>query len=70
MSDIKVLVATQAQKEALEGFYEDGYELRFIQDAQNRWVVNDKVITNGHFLAIREQLEALPIIDFQPKITE
>lgn len=67
---IKVLVATQAQKEALEGFYEDGYELRFIQDAQNRWVVNDKVITNGHFLSIREQLEALPIIDFQPKITE
>jgi hypothetical protein len=70
MSDIKVLLATQAQKESLEGFYEQGYELKFVEDANGDWVVNDKVVTNGHFLSIRKQLEALPIINFQPKIIE
>ena len=64
---IKVLKATLKQKQALEGFYEDGYELKFIEDANGNWVVNDKVITNGHFLEIREQLQALPMIDYVPK---
>lgn len=63
----QVLKATLAQKNQLEGIYEDGNELRFIEDADGNWVVNDKVVTNGHFLSIREQLEALPIIDFNPK---
>jgi hypothetical protein len=65
---MKVLKATLAQKEALEGFYEEGYELRFIEDAKGNWVVNEKVVTNGHFLSIREQLQALPLIDYQEKI--
>lgn len=64
---IKVLKATLAQKNQLEGIYEDGYELRFVEDANGNWVVNDKVVTNGHFLSIREQLQALPIIDYNPK---
>lgn len=63
----KVLNATLAQKNQLEGIYEDGYELRFVEDADGNWVVNDKVITNGHFLSIREQLQALPLIDYVPK---
>jgi len=65
---MKVLKATLAQKEALEGFYEEGYELRFIEDAKGNWVVNDKVVTNGHFLSIREQLQSLPLIDYEEKI--
>jgi hypothetical protein len=65
---MKVLKATLAQKEALEGFYEEGYELRFVEDANGNWVVNDKVVTNGHFLSIRKQLQALPLIDYQEKI--
>lgn len=64
---MKVIKATLKQKTALEGFYEDGYELRFIEDANGNWVVNDKVVTNGHFLSIREQLQALPLIDYVPK---
>ena len=64
---MKVLKATLKQKNALEGFYEEGYELRFIEDANGNWVVNDKVVNNGHFLAIREQLQALPLIDYVPK---
>jgi hypothetical protein len=65
---MKVLKATQEQKEALEGFYEEGYELRFVEDANGNWVVNDKVVTNGHFLSIREQLQSLPLIDYEEKI--
>jgi hypothetical protein len=65
---MKVLKATLAQKEALEGLYEEGYELRFIEDAKGNWVVNDKVVNNGHFLSIREQLQSLPLIDYQEKI--
>jgi hypothetical protein len=65
---IKVLKATLSQKEALEGFYEEGHELRFIEDAKGNWVVNDKVVNNGHFLSIREQLQELPLIDYQPKV--
>lgn len=67
MSFVKVLKATLEQKQSLEGVYEEGYVLEFVEDANGNWVVNDKVVTNGHFLAIREQLLALPIIDFIPK---
>lgn len=65
---IEVLKATQEQKEALEGFYQKGAELRFIEDADGNWVVNTRVIQNGNFLEIREQLLQLPIIEFKPKI--
>jgi hypothetical protein len=65
---MKVLLAPAEQKETLEGFYEEGYELRFIEDAKGNWVVNDKVVTNGHFLSIRDQLQSLPLIDYQEKI--
>ena len=37
-------------------------------DAKGKWVVNDKVVNNGHFLSIREQLQSLPLIDYQEKI--
>lgn len=67
---MKVIKATLKQKNSLEGFYEEGYELKFIEDANGNWVVNDKVITNGHFLSIRDKLENLPIIDYIPKETE
>lgn len=67
---MKVLKATLKQKNSLEGFYEDGYELRFVEDANGNWVVNDKVVNNGHFLSIREQLQALPLIDYVPKEIE
>jgi len=67
---MKVLKATLKQKNALEGFYEEGYELKFIEDANGNWVVNDKVVNNGHFLSIREQLQALPLIDYVPKEVE
>lgn len=66
---IQVIKATLEQKQALEGLYLNGHELRFVEDANGNWVVNDKVITNENFMSIREQLEALPIIEYIPKET-
>jgi hypothetical protein len=62
-----VLKATLAQKNALEGTYGNDCVLKFIEDAHGNWVVNTKVIENGQFLEIREQLSALPQIEYSPK---
>lgn len=67
---MKVLKATLAQKQALEGTYLNGAVLEFVEDKNGNWVVNTKVIENGQFLEIRTQLQALPLIDFEPKIIE
>lgn len=65
---MKVLKATFKQKTALECTYKKGSVLQFIQDANNNWVVNDSVLFDENFEEIREQLEALTLIDFEPKI--
>jgi hypothetical protein len=67
---MKVLKATLAQKQALEGTYLNNCVLKFVEDKNGNWVVNTKVIENGQFLEIRAELQALPLIDFEPKITE
>jgi hypothetical protein len=63
-----VILATTEQKNALEGTYNDGCILKFIEDANDNWVVNTRVIEDGQFLEIRKQLELLPKIEYQPKI--
>ena len=65
---MKVLKATLAQKIALEGVYLKGAMLKFILDLNNNWVVNTHVINDDRFISIKEALESLPKIDFQPKI--
>jgi len=65
---MKVLKATTTKKNQLQGIYNNGAYLQFIQDANNNWVVNDAVLLDNNFEEIKEQLEELPIIDFQPKI--
>ena len=67
---MKVLKATLAQKNALEGVYLNGSVLQFIEDKNNNWVVNQSVLNDANFEAIHEQLNALPLIDFIPKETE
>lgn len=62
-----VLKATSAKKNSLEGIYNNA-ELKFIQDINDNWVVNDTVLTDDNFLEIREQLNALTKIEFTPKI--
>ena len=65
---MKVLLVTLAQKIALQGIYLQGAELEFVQDINECWVVNTNVINDDRFVSIKEALEALPKIDFQPKI--
>jgi hypothetical protein len=67
---MKVLKATATKKNQLQGIYKNGAELKFIQDANNNWVVNDAVLFNSDFEEIKEQLQALPLIDFEPKIVK
>jgi hypothetical protein len=67
---MKVLKATLAQKQALEGTYLNGAVLQFVEDANGNWVVNQSVLNDANFDSIHEQLSTLPLIDFQPKETE
>lgn len=64
---MKVLLATDAQKEKLEGIYNDA-KLQFIKDANDNWVVNDLVLSDEKFSEIAEQLNELVPIEFEPKI--
>lgn len=64
---MEVILATKKQKNNLEGIYNNA-ELRFIQDINDNWVVNDSVLTDDNFLEIREQLNDLPKIEFTPQI--
>ena len=64
---MKVLKATTTQKKNLEGIYGLA-ELRFVQDANNNWVVNEAVLTDDNFIEIREKLLALTQIEYvKPK---
>lgn len=66
---MKVLKATTTQKNKLEGVYGLA-ELRFVQDANSNWVVNEAVLTDDNFISIRTQLDALPKINFVEKIND
>jgi len=63
-----VLKATIYKKNKLEGYYINGSELKFIQDVNDNWVVNEAVLYDDNFIDIRIDLEMLPIIEYQPKI--
>jgi len=67
---MKVLKATLYKKNKLEGIYKNGAELKFIQDANNNWVVNDSVLFDSDFEEIKTQLELFPLIDYEPKQVE
>jgi hypothetical protein len=63
---MQVLKATATQKNNLEGIYGQA-ELRFVQDANNNWVVNESVLEDKNFAEIKEQLLVLTKIDYKPK---
>jgi hypothetical protein len=67
---MKVLKATLAQKQALEGTYLNGAILQFVEDKNKNWVVNQSVLNDVNFESIHEQLSTLPLIDFEPKQSE
>jgi len=61
---MKVLTASTTTKNKLEGTYLNGASLRFIQDANGKWVVNTSVIDDPNFIEIKDKLQALAVIDF------
>jgi hypothetical protein len=63
---MKVLKATQEQKEIIEGVYSYGCEIKFILDLNNNWIVGTTVLTDNNFESIRNKLLELEQIDFQP----
>lgn len=67
---IKVLKATQAQYEALNGFTYSVSTLQFVKDGANNWIVGKEVVHNGNFLDIRTQLLELEEIDYVPPIEQ
>jgi hypothetical protein len=67
---MKVLKATLAQYEALNGYTNKASQLLFIQDKFDNWIVGKEVLSDVNFLEIKPQLLELSEIDFIPKETE
>jgi hypothetical protein len=61
-----VLKATQQQYNTLNGYTFHCSKLEFQKDFNNNWIVGLEVLEDIAFLKIREQLKALPLIDFEP----
>jgi hypothetical protein len=58
------LIATEAQKQMLDGFEFGVSRLEFVQDAQGRWFVGSEVLNDPDFEVIRQfllQLEEAPL---------
>jgi hypothetical protein len=67
---IKVLKATEAQYQELNGYTKNQSQLLFIQDNFDNWIVGKEVLNDVNFLEIKPQLLELSEIDFQSKETE
>lgn len=62
-----VLSATLEEKNSLSGVYLRGNRLEFIEDLDGNWVVNQEVINDPDFAAVKTQLELLPVIEYVAK---
>jgi hypothetical protein len=67
---MEVLKANTAQYEALNGFTNGNSHISFIQDADDNWIIGKEVLTDDKFLEIRNQLEKLEVIPYNPNNTE
>ena len=67
---MEVLKANTAQYEALNGFSNGNNYIDFIEDADGNYTIGKEVLTDDIFLEIRDQLEQLEVIPYNPKITE
>lgn len=61
---MKVLKATQAQYDQLNGYEIGVSKLEFVKDGADNWIVGLEVIDNGNFLDIRNELLELEQIDY------
>ena len=67
---MEVLKANTQQYEALNGFSNGNNYIDFIEDADGNYTIGKEVLTDDIFLEIRDQLEQLEVIPYNPKITE
>ena len=67
---MEVLKANTAQYEALKNFSNGNNYIDFIEDADGNYTIGKEVLTDDIFLEIRDQLEQLSIINYNPKETE
>ena len=65
-----VLKANQEQFSNLEGFSNGNSYIKFTQDADDNYIIGKQILTDDKFLEIRNQLEQLEVIPYNPKITE
>lgn len=63
---MKVLKATEAQYEKLNGYTNGQNVLSFIKDVNDNWIVGLGVLNNPSFEAIRGDLEALRVVNHYP----
>ena len=67
---MKVLKANQQQFETLNSYRNRNSVLQFTTDANDNYIVGKSVLTDSAFQAIREQLEQLEEIKFEPRKDE
>ena len=67
---MEVLKANQEQFSNLEGFSNGNSYIKFTQDADDNYIIGKEVLTDNLFLEIRNKLEELEVINYNPKNTE
>jgi len=67
---MEVLKANTQQYESLQGFANGNHIINFSQDADDNYIIGKEVLTDDKFLEIREQLNQLEVIPYNPKETE
>jgi len=67
---MEVLKANTQQYEALQGFANGNHIINFSLDADDNYIIGKEVLTDDKFLEIRNQLEQLEVIPYNPKNTE
>jgi len=65
-----VLKASLEQFSNLEGFSNGNSYIKFAKDANDNYIIGKEVLTDNLFLEIRNQLEELEVIPYNPKETE
>ena len=64
---MKVLKANETQYKELNGYEKLPNRLEFVKDADNNWIVGDNVIDFDGFSEIKDKLQQLEVIDYNPK---
>jgi len=67
---MEVLKANTQQYEDLQGFANHNHIINFSLDADDNYIIGKQVLTDDKFLEIRDQLELLEVLPYNPKITE